>query len=41
LAGRTARKYIVGGLPVIVMELNGSTVEKAYIYANSQIIAHD
>jgi len=39
------RKYVVDvveGLPVILMELNGSTVEKAYIYANGQIIAqHD
>lgn len=36
------RKYIVdivGGLPVILMELNGSSIEKTYIYANSQIIA--
>jgi hypothetical protein len=39
------RKYIVdvvGDLPVILMELNGSTVVKTYIYANSQILAqHD
>lgn len=40
------RKYIVdvvGDLPVILMELDGSgSIEKSYIYANSQIIAqHD
>jgi RHS repeat-associated protein len=40
-----ARKYIVdvvGDLPVILMELNGTSVTKTYIYANSQILAqHD
>ncbi len=39
------RKYIVdivGDLPVILLELEGSTVKKTYIYANSQILAqHD
>lgn len=41
-SGGTLRKYIVdivGDLPVILMELNGATVEKAHIYANGQILA--
>ena len=36
------RRYIVdivGDLPVMLMELNGNTVENAYIYANNQILA--
>jgi hypothetical protein len=40
LPGGTTRKYIVdivGGLPVILMELNDRTVERAYIYANGRI----
>ncbi|MHC4621013.1 MAG: polymorphic toxin-type HINT domain-containing protein, partial [Planctomycetota bacterium] len=41
-SGGTVRKYIVdivGDLPVILMELDGSAVKKAYIYANGQILA--
>ena len=37
-----ARKYIidiVGDLPVILVELEGSTVKKKYVYANSQILS--
>ncbi len=42
--GSTERKYIVdivGGLPVVLMELNATNfnIEKTYIYANSQILA--
>jgi len=38
----TDRKYIidiVGSLPVILLELEGSTVKKKYVYANSQILS--
>ena len=45
-SGQTERKYVVditGGLPVILMELNGSGgIVKTYVYANSEVIAqHD